>query len=292
MHGLACQVNSQIIRITFYMKSIKPPEVELAANPLLQTLASFSEPFSKFGMMFAGTQCKLIESERSIVIIQQNTAYSAQSAYPLSANSLTKRQATSDTAATIADTVKTDTVSISNAARAALMASSVGITSSSDSNSANSVDARLAEIKAKGAVNRTQQDQDYLLANDKRLAEITAQGKSPEQLTAEELDYVQKAAGFVNTMAEFSPAEKALYDKAVASGNTQAVAGLAQIALIRNGGHMAGGANGTTYNPIETAITAANIEKYFSHSIVDASGDADTKFQALIQFLQNNPTTS
>ena len=203
-----------------------------------------------------------------------------------------RRQAQAAEPATVADTVTADTVSISNAARAALMASTVGITSSSDSNSANSVDAKLAEIKAKGAVNRTQQDQDYLLANDKRLAEITAQGKSPDKLTAEELDYVQKATGFVNTMAELSPAEKALYDKAVASGNTQAAAGLAQIALIRNGGHVAGGANGTTYDPINTAITAANIEKYFSHSIIDPSGDAGAKFQALIQFLQNNPTTA
>lgn len=68
-----------------------------------------------------------------------------------------------------------------------------------------------------------------------KLAEITAQGKPHEQLTADELDYVQKASGFVNTFANLSSAEKSLYDKAVASGNTEAAAGIAQIALIRMG---------------------------------------------------------
>ena len=182
-------------------------------------------------------------------------------------------------------TAPADTVSISRAARAAFEASSSVATASADS-----VDARLAEIRARGPVNRSQEDQDFLFANDKRLAEITAQGKPPEKLTADELDYLQKATGLVNTFAHLSAAEKALYDKAVASGNTEAAAGISQIALIRQGG-MAGGANGTTYDPRNTEITAANIEKYFSHSIVDPTGNAQSRFQALIQFLQNNPTT-
>lgn len=180
-----------------------------------------------------------------------------------------------------------DTVSISPAAWAALKASSAA-----SSPAADAVDARLAEIKRKDAVSRTAEDVAYLLANDERLAEITAQGKSPEQLTSAELDYMQKACGFVNTMACLSPAEKALYDKAVASGNTDAAAGLSQIALIRTGGRMAGGADGTTYDPFATAITAANIEKYFSHSIVDPSGEAASKFQALVRFLQSEPAIS
>lgn len=139
-------------------------------------------------------------------------------------------------------------------------------------------------------MNRSQEDHDYLFANDKRLAEITAQGKSPDQLTADELDYVQKATGLVNTFANLSPAEKALYDKAVASGNTEAAAGISMIALIRMGGHTAGGTNGSTYDPFATEITAANIAKYFSHSIIDPSGKAQSQFQALIQFLQDNPS--
>lgn len=179
-----------------------------------------------------------------------------------------------------------DTVRISQAARDAFAASSHGTAVNGD----ESVAVRLAGIRARGPVNRTQADQEFLFANDKKLAEITAHGKSPDRLTADELDYVQKATGLVNTFANLSPAEKALYDKAVASGDTEAAEGIAQIALIRTGGNPAGGANGTTYNPLATTITAANIEQYFSHSIIDPSGNASSKFQALIRFVQSTPS--
>lgn len=145
---------------------------------------------------------------------------------------------------------------------------------------------RLAEIKTRGPVNRSQEDHDFLFANDKRLAEISA--KPCNSRTADEIDYMQKATGFVNTFACLSSSERALYDKAVASGNAAAAEGIAQIALIRQGGEMAGGADGTVYNSRATEITAANIEKFFSHSIVDPTGNAMSKFQALIQFLQKN----
>lgn len=167
-----------------------------------------------------------------------------------------------------------------------------GAFSSASSNISISADAKIAEIKNRDAVHRTPSDAEYLLANDKKYAEIVAQGKSPDKLTSSELDYMQKAGGFVNTMANLSPAEKDLYDKAVASGNKDAAAGISQIAFIRMMGHTAGGANGTTYDPMNTEITAANIERYFSHSIVDPSGKAQSQFQALIQFLQDNPTAS
>lgn len=75
----------------------------------------------------------------------------------------------------------------------------------------------------------------------------------------------------------------------VDSGNAQAAEGLAQIALTRAGGQMAGGASettGTTYDARATPITAENVAKYFSHSIVDASGRAASNFQALMRFLQ------
>ncbi|MDO8811590.1 MAG: hypothetical protein Q7J38_06135 [Gallionella sp.] len=184
-----------------------------------------------------------------------------------------------------------DTVTISKAAQAAFAATQNSV-SSANSSAANSVDARLAEIKSKDIVSRTASDTEYLWANDKKLAEIAAKGKSPDNLTSSELDYMQKAGGFVNTMANLSPAEKDLYDKAVASGNKEAAAGISQIAFIRTMGHTAGGANGTSYDPINTEITAANIERYFSHSIVDPSGKAQSQFQALIQYLQNNPASS
>lgn len=176
-----------------------------------------------------------------------------------------------------------DTVRISQAAREALAASS----SSTAPNNDKSVEARLAEIRANGPVNQSQEDHDFLFANDKKLAEIST--KPYNARTADDIDYMQKATGFVNTFAHLSSAEKALYDKAGASGNTEAAEGIAQIALIRQGGEMTGGANGTTYNSRTTEITAANIEKYFSHSIVDPTGQAQSKFQALMQFLQSNP---
>lgn len=167
-----------------------------------------------------------------------------------------------------------DPVHISSAARAALAAEGDA-----------SAEAKLASIRARGPINRSEADQAYLFAHDQRLAEIAAQGKPPEKLTADELDYMQKATGMVNTMANLSPAEKALYDKAVASGNTAAAAGISQIALVRMMGHTAGGAGGATYDPLNTAITAANVERYFSHSIVDPTGQAKAGFQALIAFL-------
>ncbi|WP_374475759.1 hypothetical protein [Zoogloea sp.] len=167
-----------------------------------------------------------------------------------------------------------DPVRISSAARAALAAEGDA-----------SVEAKLASIRARGPINRSEADQTYLFTHDKRLAEIAAQGKPPEKLTADELDYMQKATGMVNTMANLSPAEKALYDKAVASGNTAAAAGISQIALVRMMGHTAGGAGGATYDPLNTAITAANVERYFSHSIVDPTGQAKAGFAALIAFL-------
>lgn len=185
---------------------------------------------------------------------------------------------------TVSSANTADTVRISQAARDALAASS---TASHDD---GGVAARLAEIRALGPINRSQEDQEYLLTNDKRLAGIVAQGKSPDELSADDLDYMQKATGLVNTMANLSPAEKALYDKAVASGNKAAAAGIGQIAMTRMMGHTAGGASGATYDPLNTAITAANIEKYFSHSIVDPSGSAASNFQALIRFLHDTPS--
>lgn len=174
-----------------------------------------------------------------------------------------------------------DTIHISQAARDAFAISS----SSAAANTGRSVEARLAEIRANGPVNRSREDNNFLFANDKKLAEISA--KSYDARTADDIDYMQKATGLVNTFAHLNPAEKALYDKAAASGNTEAAAGIGQIALIRQG-EMGGGANGTPYNSRTTEITAANIEKYFRHSIVDPSGNAASKFQALIRFLQNN----
>jgi hypothetical protein len=147
-------------------------------------------------------------------------------------------------------------------------------------------DARLAAIEAKGALSRTQEENDYVLAHDKRFAEIRDQG-GPR--TADELDYVQKAGGMVHSMENLSPAERALWDKANASGDWEAAGALCWIGMIRMGGHTANGAGGTTYDPLNTAITAANVEKYFQYGVIDsATGKPWPAFQALIRFLQAN----
>lgn len=219
------------------------------------------------------------------MIIQTNNPFpTATTAFKFPASS------TAQTAKTAKDS---DTVTISKAAQAAFAATQ-NSASSANSSAANSVDARLAEIKAKDMITRTAEDMDYLWANDPGLAAIKAKRDANPNYssTAAELDHEQKMGGFVNTMANLSPAEKDLYDKAVASGNKEAAAGISQIAFIRTMGHTAGGANGTSYDPTNMEITAANIEKYFSHSIVDHSGKAQSQFQALIQYLQNNPANS
>jgi apolipoprotein N-acyltransferase len=136
----------------------------------------------------------------------------------------------------------------------------------------------------------------YLINNDPKLAAIYAkinQNNGSSNLTAEELDYQQKTIGFVNSMASLSPAEKATYDKMVASGNTAAAAGMSVIAFERATlGHTASTKDGVTYDPTSTAITPENIVKYFSQSFSDPTGKIQSQFQALIQYLQNNLATA
>lgn len=212
------------------------------------------------------------------MLVQSASSSSAAAAHYAARLARPAPAAGQDSAASAANPAAT--VHISPTAREALAFSNTAVT-----NSDHMVEARLAAIKAKDGPSRTQEEQDYVRANDQRLAEIAA--KPEGQRTAAEVDYLQKAAGFVNTFANLSAAEKALYDKAVASGNTEAAAGISQIALIRMG-HVAGGADGSTYDPRATAITAANIVDYFSHSIVDPTGQAQSRFQALIQFLMED----
>lgn len=175
-------------------------------------------------------------------------------------------------------------ITISQAARDALTSSQ----NTSASESGNAIEARLAKIKATEGMSRTVEDMDFLLANDKKLAEIEAKGDANR--TAADIDYVQKARGFVNTMKNLSDDEKALYDELVAKGNTAAAGAISAIAFIREMGHTAGGQNGTTYDPINSKITVEDILKLFRHSIVDPTGETESRFQALVQYLQTRQT--
>lgn len=178
-----------------------------------------------------------------------------------------------------------DMITISHAAREAL--------SSSKISTVPPVDARLAEIKAKEPSTRTSEDMDYLAAHDAKLAAIHNKSSNGINLTSSEIDYLQKIGGFVNTMASLSPAEKQMYDDMVAAGNSAAAEGIAKIAFMRaTMGHTAGGANGTTYDPINTEITAENVVKYFMNTIKDETGKSGDQFQALVQYLENRPSHS
>src|SRR5690606_24247392 len=155
------------------------------------------------------------------------------------------------------------------------------------------------EIKAKPGIHRTQEDGDYPYAHDKRFAEIRDKSRDyggPESLTADELDYLQKAGGFVNTMAELSADEKVLYDELVAQGNTEAAAALNLIAMSRigMGGEQITLPNGRVFDPTTTAITADNVRNLFRYLHVDETGRTDRMFEALASYLdrRDDPATA
>ncbi len=174
-------------------------------------------------------------------------------------------------------------VSISDAARA--MAASPAA-SGEDA----AIQRRLATIEAKPSVERTDEERQFVRDNDKHFAEIAA--KPLNQRTAEDIDYMQKATGFVNTMAYLSDAEKQLYNEMVAKGDMEAAKGLGLVAMTRIGGQSATLADGTSFNPSKTEITAANVRRLFSQLVVDPSGDAKRGFDALANFLEKRVTAT
>ena len=164
-----------------------------------------------------------------------------------------------------------------------------------DSAKNTSVESRLAKIKLIGVQSRTSEDSDFLFTNDEKLAEITAKENRIddryEGLTAAEREYMLEARSDINAFKYLSNDEKGLYDELVAKGNIAAANGVVLIGFIRaTGGHTAAdGPNGSTYDAINTEITAANILNLFSHSIIDPSGETQKQFQALAQYLQSRP---
>ncbi|HIV72460.1 MAG TPA: hypothetical protein H9903_16110 [Candidatus Aquabacterium excrementipullorum] len=118
---------------------------------------------------------------------------------------------------------------------------------------------------------------------DARLAEIAAKPESAR--TAEEIDYQQKAGGFVNTMANLSPDEKKLYNELVAKGETEAVRAMNLLALSRMGGGEVTLPDGTSFDPAKTAITPDNIRKLFSKMFVSDDSQDARSFEALASYL-------
>lgn len=170
-----------------------------------------------------------------------------------------------------------DTAIISEEARSALASSGKMI--------AESIEARLAEIKAKDAIEKTAEDMKYLLTYDSKYKEIVdKQYHQPGSLTASEIDYMQKTVGFVNTMSALTEEEKQLFDEVVASGNIAAADAIGTIAMLRFSGYVSPGGDSTT------TITAENILKYFKYAVTDNIGKADADFQALVTYLENRPS--
>jgi hypothetical protein len=178
-----------------------------------------------------------------------------------------------------------DRVSISDAARAQFAAA--------DKTTANAeVEKRIAEIKSRPNVERSPADFEYLEKHDQRYAEllekIQAHGMNGyEVLTADELDYMQKASGMVNTMAYLSSGEKALFDEMVAQGNREAATGLLLVGMSRIGmeGQQVTLPNGQSFDPTGTEVTATNVRNLFKYLFVDPSGTTDRSFEALASFL-------
>lgn len=209
------------------------------------------------------------------------------SAYGTPLKSSPQRQTPPATAANHADRV-----SISDAAKA-MAASSQATTQDSE------IQKRLDAIKAKPGVERTAADYEYLSKNDQRYAELQDKIKAAgingfDSLTADEVDYMQKATGFVNTMAELSPKERALYDELVAKGNHEAAHGLMLVAMSRMGaaGQQVTLPNGKTFDPGDTEVTAANIRNLFRQMFVDPSGNTDRQFEALASYLDKREASN
>lgn len=175
-----------------------------------------------------------------------------------------------------------EAVSISAAARQRLAAEQTSAV-------AGEVAQRLAEIKKRPGVERSPADYEYLRAHDRRFVELGE--RDPKTWTADEVDYMQQAGGFVNTMAKLSSKEKAIYDQLVAEGNWPAVEGLNRVAMARMlpADQEVTLPDGKVFNPNRTEVTADNIRKLFRQMFVDSSGQTERSFEALASWLDRQP---
>lgn len=206
----------------------------------------------------------------------------ATAAYPAMKTSFVQRQTGAFSPANPADQVN-----ISAAAKALLADAQIATQE-------QGAQRRLDTIKTKPALERSPEETAYVEKNDRRFGELKDKIKADgmQSLSADELDYMQKASGFVNTMAELSPKEKALYDELVAHGKWEAAQGLNLVAMSRIGhkGQEITLPNGRTFDPTSTEVTPDNIRNLFRHMFVDSSGSTDRQFEALASYLEQRPT--
>lgn len=209
-------------------------------------------------------------------------------AYGSAAKSPTSRQTSPASPANYAEKV-----SISDAAKALM--NNYQTKGAEDS----AIQKHLADIKSRPAVERSDADYDYLSKYDKRFIELQDKIKASgldgfDSLTADEVDYMQKAGGFVNTMSYLSPGEKTLYDDLVAKGNSEAAHGLLLVGMSRigMGGQQVTLPNGKTFDPLTTEVTADNIRNLFKFMFVDPGGNTDRQFDALASYLERKEATN
>lgn len=192
----------------------------------------------------------------------------------------------SNSVANSTDSSYTDSLTISDAAKVLL--------SNPQSSAADdeTIQKQLDAIKVKPAVERSAEETEFISKNDKRLAEIHEKinNNGFESLKADDMDYMQKAAGMVNTMAMLSTKEKALYDDLINKGNYDAARGLMLVGMSRIGmeGQQITLENNLSFNPIDTELTAETIRNLFKQVFVSDSKNTDSAFDALASYLEQN----
>ena len=216
--------------------------------------------------------------------------YKTSDVYASTLSSTAQQKSTSssesDSVNETADSSYTDSVTISDSAKALL--------SNSQSSTINdqAIQKQLDAIKTKPAVERSAEEVEFVSQNDKYFSEIKEKIKNNgfESLKADEVDYVQKAGGLVNTMAMLSPKEKSLYDDMVSKGDYQAAQGLMLVGMSRIGmeGQQVTLENNLSFSPIDTELTAETIRNFFKHMFVSDSGNTDSAFDALASYLEQN----
>ena len=200
----------------------------------------------------------------------------------------TKQQSSSESnlVTTSTDSSYTDSLTLSDAAKALLS------NTQSPSTNDEAIQKQLDAIKTKPAVQRSAEETEFVSQNDKRFGEIKEKIKNNgfESLKANDMDYAQKAGGFVNTMAMLSPKEKALYDDMVTKGDYEAAQGLMLVGMSRIGmeGQQVTLENNLSFSPIDTELTAETIRNLFKHMFVSDDRNTDSAFDALASYLEQN----
>ena len=122
--------------------------------------------------------------------------------------------------------------------------------------------------------------------------------KGFESLSSDEVDYMQKATGAVNTMSYLSSKERALYDEMASKGEGKAAGALMLVGMSRIGmeGQTVTLPNGKTFNSTSMEVTANSIKNFYKYMFIDSDGrpdkQIDKQFEALASYLDKRSVTS